>query len=79
MVPFCCDNTMERLNQLSHGTSLPWQTKNSGVVGTSLYQAHNFYGGYPGGYLSAGCCDQFKRKFNNLYDTYEPYIPSFKY
>lgn len=67
-IPFCCDGTLDKLNQIGHGT-LPWQAKGA-ISGTSLYQAHNYFGGYPGGYLSAGCCDQYKRKLNNLYDNY---------
>jgi hypothetical protein len=42
----------------------------SQISGTSLYQ---------GGWLPTGCCDQFKTKFNYIYDSYDPYIPNFKY
>lgn len=42
----------------------------SGLYGTNMYQ---------GGWLASGCCDQYKRKFSSIYDTYDPYIPAFKY
>ena len=52
----------------------------SGIYGGPYGGGYGQYGTnmYQGAWLS-NCCDQYKRKFNNIYDTYDPYIPSFKY
>lgn len=63
----------------SYGGSNPKSM--AGLYGGPLGGGYGPYGTtmYQGGWLASGRCDQFKSRFSSIYDTYDPYIPAFKY
>jgi hypothetical protein len=82
-VPYC-SGISPMMSQFSGGVGsyMPWQNNasiqntanTSHIYGTSLYQ--NQLGMSSASYMN---CDRFRRNFNNIYDSYEAYVPSFKY
>jgi hypothetical protein len=79
------------MNQVSTGY-VPWQNNpktslmtmgNMGNVGNmgNMGNMSHIYGttGYQSGYGLTSQCDRFRRNLSSIYDSYDTYIPSFKY